>query len=255
MWILEKCGRGLARYLSRPVETVPGATCPPETLQRALHKGDVLLVEGNTRISAAIKYLTQSSWSHAALYLGNTLDPDPTDPEARVMLEADVNEGVRAVPLSTYWERHTRICRPVGLTEQEIEAVVAHALTHLGHQYDLKNITDLARYLIPPPPMPSKYRRKILAMGSGEPTRAICSSLIAEAFQSIPYPILPYIDVVESQSGVHEWLTVRHHSLFAPRDFDVSPYFKIVKPTLEAGFDPHALEWRGEAPQPPPNAV
>jgi hypothetical protein len=25
---------------------------------------------------------------------------------------------------------------------------------------------------------------------------------------------------------------VRHHSLFVPRDFDVSPYFQVIKPTL-----------------------
>lgn len=72
-------------------------------------------------------------------------------------------------------------------------------------------------------------------------TRAICSTLIAQAFQSIRYPILPLIETVPSQNPmcpgcVDEILHVRHHSLFAPRDFDVSPYFAIIKPTLEAGF-------------------
>jgi hypothetical protein len=37
---------------------------------------------------------------------------------------------------------------------------------------------------------------------------------------------------------------VRHHSLFAPRDFDVSPYFEVIKPTIEAGFDYQSLVWR-----------
>jgi len=36
-------------------------------------------------------------------------------------------------------------------------------------------------------------------------------------------------------------LYIRHRSLFAPRDFDVSPYFEIVKPTIAGGFDHHAL--------------
>ena len=40
-----------------------------------------------------------------------------------------------------------------------------------------------------------------------------------------------------------EILQVRHHSLFVPRDFDVSPYFEIVKPTLTDSFDYRALEW------------
>lgn len=46
---------------------------------------------------------------------------------------------------------------------------------------------------------------------------------------------------------VSEILSVRHHSLFAPRDFDVLPYFQVVKPTFEAGFDFHVLKW-GEQP-------
>ncbi len=28
-----------------------------------------------------------------------------------------------------------------------------------------------------------------------------------------------------------------------PRDFDVSPYFTIIKPTIEHGFDPYSLTW------------
>jgi hypothetical protein len=40
-----------------------------------------------------------------------------------------------------------------------------------------------------------------------------------------------------------EILHIRHHSLFAPRDFDMSPYFQIVKPTIDGAFDPHKLVW------------
>lgn len=46
-----------------------------------------------------------------------------------------------------------------------------------------------------------------------------------------------------NSANVQEILHVRHHSLFVPRDFDVSPYFQIVKPTVEAGFDHHGLVW------------
>jgi hypothetical protein len=34
-----------------------------------------------------------------------------------------------------------------------------------------------------------------------------------------------------------------HHSLFAPRDFDISPFFEIVKPALAQGFDYRTLVW------------
>jgi hypothetical protein len=88
----------------------------------------------------------------------------------------------------------------------------------------------------------------LLAFGSGDPTRAICSSLIAQAFQSVRYPILPRItrefraDPL-ARSQRREILHIRHHSLYAPRDFDLSPYFHIIKPTLEAGFDYRSVVW------------
>ena len=36
---------------------------------------------------------------------------------------------------------------------------------------------------------------------------------------------------------------IRHHSLYTPRDFDVSPYFQIVKPTIERKFDYRTMRW------------
>ena len=105
--------------------------------------------------------------------------------------------------------------------------------------------------LILGPPIPSKWRRQLLALGSGDPTRAICSSLIALAFQSVKYPILPERlnagEDGESDEENRELYHIRHHSLFAPRDFDVSPYFEIVKPTIYQDFDPHQLLWATDA--------
>ncbi|MES3014225.1 MAG: hypothetical protein V4750_10925, partial [Pseudomonadota bacterium] len=69
--LLTSFGWRLAGYLSRPRrQGVLVATVEPELLAATLRPGDVLLVEGNTRISVAIKYLTQSTWSHAALFVG-----------------------------------------------------------------------------------------------------------------------------------------------------------------------------------------
>ena len=50
------------------------------------------------------------------------------------------------------------------------------------------------RYLMPTPPLPGRWRRRMLGLGGGEPTRAICSSLFATAFHSVRYPILPFIE-------------------------------------------------------------
>ena len=124
-------------------------------------------------------------------------------------------------------------------------------IASIGKQYDLKNIFDLLRYFFPVP-VPSRFRRRMIALGSGDPTRAICSSLIAQAFQQAKYPILPEITAApgrahaDSRYSRKEILHIRHHSLFAPRDFDLSPYFEIVKPTLRHGFDYRKLQWSGE---------
>ena len=253
VWWSGTLGRRLARFLTEPgraTETV--TTNNPGALDAALRPGDVLLVEGVSRVATAIKYLTQSTWSHSALYIGNALGKPPAGAEPPVLIEADLNAGVRAVPLSQYAERHTRICRPVGLSEVEVGRVIQYAISQLGYHYDLRNLIDLARYLLSTPPVPARWRRRLIALGSGDPTRAICSSLIAQAFAMVRYPILPVMtreprSDPEGAYHVREILHIRHHSLYTPRDFDISPYFRIVKPTIEAGFDYRCLVWADES--------
>ena len=251
---LRNIGHHLAKYLSqsRP-GTVQIATSSPRQLAATLQSGDVLLVDGSSRVSGVIKYLTQSSWSHAALYVGEVYAAKENGEEEKVLLEADILEGIRLVPLSEYSSGHTRICRPVGLQKKDIDQLIAYGIDRLGHQYDLKNIFDLVRYLILPTPIPTRWRRKLLTLGSGDPTRAICSSLIALAFQLIRYPILPEIDYLQTedpngQPYCQHTLKIRHHSLFVPRDFDVSPYFEIIKPAIRHNFDSKNLKWQLNPP-------
>ncbi|MEW5703177.1 MAG: YiiX/YebB-like N1pC/P60 family cysteine hydrolase [Pseudomonadota bacterium] len=251
--LVEKIGKVLADYLAQPLRKYePFSVTPIEKLQATLRPGDILLVEGNQRLSVAIKYLTQSTWSHAALYIGEALGPPRNNEEPKTLIEADLKHGVTAVPISKYGELNTRICRPIGLSEADCRRVIESALANLGHAYDLKNVIDLLRYLWPTPPVPVRWRRRMLALGSGDPTRAICSTLIARAFQEVRYPILPIVctDWVYShrQGGyfARDILHIRHHSLFAPRDFDLSPYFQIVKPTIEHGFDYTSLVWEDD---------
>jgi hypothetical protein len=59
----------------------------------------------------------------------------------------------------------------------------------------------------------------------------------------VRYPILPKVTRAESQAAAEELLEIRHSSLFAPRDFDISPYFQVVKPTVRNGFDYKAMAW------------
>lgn len=248
--LLDRFGRFLARRLQAESSGYqPYTPSDPETLHRSLQPGDILLVEGNQRISAAIKYLTQSTWSHAALFVGDAL-PHPEDGSERPrLIEVNLGEGCVAVPLSKYRTYNTRICRPSGLTPDDRDAIIAFMVERLGLKYDMRNIIDLLRYFMPTPPVPVRWRRRMIALGSGDPTRAICSSLIAQAFQSVSYPILPRVKpasgeaAAESTYSRREILQIRHHSLYTPRDFDLSPYFQIVKPTLAFGFDYKALNW------------
>ena len=240
-------GNLLARYLNKEIhQHAPMPVHSAEQLLATLQPGDVLLVEGNRRVSTAIKYLTQSTWSHAALFIG--VDHGFDLPLQHCLLESDTQEGVRTVGIAEFHGHNTRICRPVGLTEADCQRVINHAMAQLGHQYDLRNVWDLARYLIATPPVPQAYRRRLIALGSGDPSLAICSTMIALAFQSVRYPILP---IVEHQSidsplcpgCVEEVMHIRHHSLFAPRDFDMSPYFQVIKVGLDVGFDYRSLRW------------
>lgn len=249
--VMDRLGRYLAARLEDPI---PGAEpfthANVAALREALRPGDVLLVEGVNRISVAIKYLTQSTWSHAALYVGDALGPGAW------LIEVNIGEGCVAAPLEKYERYNTRVCRPRQLAPGDRAEVVDFMVESLGKRYDMKNIFDLLRYFLPQPPVPARWRRQMIAFGSGDPTRAICSSLIAEAFGRIRYPILPIMtrefradQMARAQR--REILQIRHHSLFAPRDFDLSPYFEIVKPTLEAGFDYRHLSWSEAPPSPP----
>ena len=242
-WVGERIGRLLARYLEKPERGYqPGAPSDVEALRALLKPGDVVLVEGNNHIAGVIKYLTQSTWSHAALYVGPIGERCTENGEPLVFVEANIGEGVVAVPLSKYAHSHTRICRPIGLSDDDAARVCAYAAERIGFDYDLKNILDLARYLFPLP-VPQRWRRRMMTLGSGHPTRIICSALIAQAFEMVRYPILPKVTRLESEQARQEVLEIRHSSLYAPRDFDISPYFALVKPTLENGFNYRAMRW------------
>jgi len=251
-------GDKLAKFLNKPrASYTTFSTLTTEQLKESLMPGDLLLIEGNSRISTAIKYLTQSTWSHVCIYIGDK-------PNLLPLLEADLVDGVITVPLEKYAEFNMRICRPVRLTEEDTEALLDFVTSRIGLQYDTKNIIDLMRYLLPTPPVPQHFRRRLLEFGSGDPTKAICSTLVAQAFQSIRYPILPLkipefintetkavprqgFSLLKPRLFARNRLEKRHYSHFIPRDFDLSPYFEIVKPTLKTGFNYQDIQWVEQA--------
>lgn len=235
-WILDRLGRLIAAYLQRPTAGYePFTPADPSALRASIRPGDILLIEGHNRISAIIKYLTQSTWSHAALYVG------PTCGECE-LIESNLDFGITCVGLTKYSKFHTRICRPVGLSPEDCKTVCDYAVARIGLKYDLKNLLDLGRYLVPLP-VPNRWRRRMIALGSGDPTRLICSTLIAKAFMEVGYPILPIITLAESDHARKEIFHIRDSSLYTPRDFDISPFFAVLKPTIEVGFDYKKIVW------------
>jgi hypothetical protein len=249
----------------------------PDRLKATIRPGDVLLVDGNQRVSQAVKYLTQSSWSHSAIFIGDALlRKRPAQRaellrrygrEARyLMVEALVEKGVIVSPVVKYIELNLRICRPVGLRPEDLEVVLDYVVDRIGFTYDRRNFLDLMRYLLPFRFVPPNLREEALHFGSGKDTETICSTVIAEAFGKVRYPILP-VPVRRRHRSTTEklrqqilgrptrraysgLLRSRHPTLCVPRDFDLSPYFEIVKFSARdvAAFDYRKLEWEGGGP-------
>lgn len=240
-------------------------------LKRYIRKGDVVLVEGNERISECIKYLTQSSWSHSAIYVGDeALRRDPQmrrrlldefgDDAHYLLVEALAQEGVVLTPLQKYRDFNIRVCRPFNLSRSDCAAVLDEVLSNVGFTYDFQNILDLARYFLPVHLIPGRFRRTALEFGSGEPTHVICSSMIANAFRKVKFPIVPQFKEppLADQDGKGLVRLIRRPdarrfgvlqpvptTFVTPRDFDLSPYFEVIKFNLieDIKFDYRKIIW------------
>ena len=159
--VLSWLGKRIASYLTKEIPGYEPST-PPDfaSLERSIQPGDVLLIEGNTRIASVIKYPTQSTWSHSAMYVGPIDGRATKDGEAHVLVEVTPVEGVVSAPLSKYRFSHVRICRAHALTPQDRAAVVRHVTDRIGIVYDNRNVLDLMRYLVPLP-VPARFRRAL----------------------------------------------------------------------------------------------
>jgi len=227
--LLDGIARVVVRHFDRPAASNSRfVVSDPEILRTVLLPGDIILIEGSGPISGTIKYLTQSIWSHAALYVGPIADTCADDCEPYVLVEANLGEGVVSAPLSKYFGHHTRICRPIGLSTAERDNVCRYAIECIGLDYDVKNIIDLLRYLFPLP-VPRRWRRRSSPLGSRDASRIMCSALIAQAFDTVHYPIVSSLKPADSEVR-HLPSEMPDASFCTPRDFDLSPYFDVVKP-------------------------
>jgi len=229
--------------------------------------------EGDQRVSAIIKYLTQSSWSHAALYIGDeliTMGGEIKDgaleafgSEAEHLVVEALSDGVVASPLMKYVDFNVRLTRPHRLRQDDVDHILRESIEAIGWHYDVRNITDLATFLLQRALRPSRNSLGV-RLGSSTRTEVICTSLLGRVFHAVHFPVLPSVTFPEGEEPklappprsllqlLHRKRTPyaplfrkRHPTLLTPRDFDLSPYFDVVKFNLIEGtdFDYTRMEW------------
>ena len=242
---LKRIGRYLLKRLEMPIPSYEQRIINNiKILYREIRPGDVLLVEGRSKLSRIIQLITKSAWSHAAIYVGDRLaneglrgklsDLDLNDRQ-HMLIEADAANGVIAVPLNKYQDYNIRICRPFGISTEDLIAVIDDVVGNLGNYYDHENLADLVLLLLPPFLNPFKKRTIQACLGGCTEYKVICSGMIPTPFQKVGYPIIPALlpasdfdnHLIDNPYGSK--LIMRHYSQIVPRDFDLSPNFEIVK--------------------------
>ncbi len=250
-WFISK----ISKWLSHEPPLVPTFLCDFDKIRFEIRPADVLLIEGRNRISSVIKQITQSTWSHSALYIGRLYDIDDIHMRARVkkyykgpldeqlIIESLMGKGTVITSLSRYKDYHIRICRPRNLSRTDAQKVINFAIGHLGMRYSIRHIFDLARFMFPWSILPRRWRSSLFVHNALKPTEEICSSLIATAFESVNFPIMP--EVIYDKEGIT--LVSRNPRLFTPKDFDYSPFFDIIKYPMLTMVQPgayHSLHWK-----------
>lgn len=215
-----------------------GYLCNFDRIRGKIQPADVLVVEGRSRASRVIKQVTQSPWSHAALYIGRLQDIKDKKlynrikrqgrfaPNQQLLIESELGFGTIISPIEKYKDDHIRILRPEWLTQQDVQKVIDHAMTGVGRKYNVRQLFDLARFLFPWGIFPRRWRSSLFQHNALQPTEDICSSMIADAFHSVDYPILP----IFQKGKKNHWEVIRRNPrLITPSDFDYSPFFSVIK--------------------------
>jgi hypothetical protein len=233
--IILKFGRFISKSGGRPRRTY---FCDFNQIKNDIKPCDVILVESRSRVSRIIHYITQSQWTHAALYIGKA--SDIVDPKLReiviqhsknfssdqLLIESIIGKGTIVSPINEYKNEHIRVLRPTGLLPEDAQVVIAYAINQIGKQYSVRHLLDLARFIFPWGIFPRTWASSLFQHNMLQPTKDICSSMVAEAFQAVNFPILP---VVVTEKEKRYELIHRNPLLYTPSDFDCSPYFNVIK--------------------------
>ena len=251
-WLVKK----LSNYLLKDVSPSRSYLCDFSRVRHEVRMADVLLIEGRNRISHIVQRITQSPWSHAALYIGHIHNIE--DPALRefvqqnyqgslsepLLVEAMIGEGTIIVPMSKYKHEHVRVCRPTGLSHIDAQKIIEYAVHSIGRTYNLRHFIDLGRFLLSSKLIPRAWHSSLFKNSKGKAKQDICSVMIAKAFMSVKFPILP---LIRKNDANDVELIRRNPKLYAPSDFDYSPYFDIIKSPMMpvTGFSAYRnLPWQ-----------
>ncbi len=236
--IIEKIAHKFTDWLMKDDAPLEFSMSDFERIKYEVRPCDVLLIEGRNRVSEVIKTITQSRWSHAALYVGRLHDIENEklhqhiqenyygDLNDQLLIESCLGKGTIVSSIENYQQDHIRICRPNGISRKDAQQVINYSISRLGIDYDVRQILDLARYFFPWSVLPRKWRSSLFQQQAGKTTtRQICSTLLAEAFGTVDFPILPLV----KRHDRNVQFIRRNPRLCTPSDFDYSPYFEIIK--------------------------
>src|SRR5882757_2401001 len=143
---------------------------------------------------------------------------------------SNIEDGVVSAPLSKYLHCQTRICRPVGLSEADCEKGCRYASAHSSrlrfqerHRPLALSVTTAHDAALAPPIDRARVRRC-------QPYHLLfadCASIRRHAL-----PDFAQDNAFRQPDGVPRGRRNPPLALYAPRDFDISPYFTVVKPKL-----------------------
>jgi hypothetical protein len=193
-----------------------------EVLKRTLRPGDIILIDGDYWVSDWIKVFSYHTWTHCAMWVGDSpalppgVNKEFVQPGGNIV-EAMMKEGVIVTSLEKYRDFNLRICRPMGMARNDLRRVIQFVLEHVGSGYDEDNVTQFVHFTFANDYDPTR------SMGNVEQSRYTCSSLLASAFESVGFPVLHFFDKV-SESHV-----AYHATHIQPKDFDLSPNFQVIK--------------------------
>lgn len=227
----------LTDWLQQDRRSAPIRLSDFERVRQTLQPGDVLLIDGQSRLDDKLKSITLSRWSRTALYLGrlhDIADPSlratlgaylPCSPDTQLIVQARLDRGLVLEPLSALEPDHLRICRPRGLPQKERREVARYAISKLGLGSE-RAWWSLFALLMPWGWLPRSWRTSLFARTASGLLQLLTGTTLGEAYSFVQYPVLPLVKRAQQDSPA---LYRRQPRVFFAADFDHSPYFDVIK--------------------------